>query len=128
MTFLLPARVAGRPILDGKLDDDAWKDTAELTLKDGSRELAGSHATTARMAFDDEYLYLGVTCKHPNGEQVPAAETRKHDDDVAPHDRVELMLDLDRDYSTYYRLRIDHRIARRHAHHLLEMAARAGRA
>ncbi len=103
------AKVAGRPILDGKLDDDAWKDTAELTLKDGSRELAGSHATTARMAFDDEYLYLGVTCKHPNGEQVPAAETRKHDDDVAPHDRVELMLDLDRDYSTYYRLRIDHR-------------------
>jgi photosystem II stability/assembly factor-like uncharacterized protein len=103
------AKVAGRPILDGKLDDDAWTGTTELTLKDGSRELAGSHATTARMAFDEEYLYLGVTCRHPNGEQVPPAETRKHDDDVAPHDRVELMLDLDRDYSTYYRLRVDHR-------------------
>lgn len=103
------AKVSARPILDGKLDDDAWKGTAEFVLKGGSRELAGSHATTARLAFDDEYLYLGVTCQHPNGEQVPAAETRKHDDDVAPHDRVELMLDLDRDYSTYYRLRIDHR-------------------
>ncbi len=103
------AKVSVRPILDGKLDDDAWTGTAELALKEGSRELAGSHATTARMAFDEEYLYLGVTCRHPNGEQVPLAETRKHDDDVAPHDRVELMLDLDRDYSTYYRLRIDHR-------------------
>jgi photosystem II stability/assembly factor-like uncharacterized protein len=103
------AKVSARPILDGKLDDDSWTGTTELTLKEGSRELAGSHATTARMAFDEEYLYLGVTCKHPNGEQVPPAETRKHDDDVAPHDRVELMLDLDRDYSTYYRLRVDHR-------------------
>jgi Carbohydrate family 9 binding domain-like len=103
------AKVSVRPILDGKLDDDAWKGTAELALKEGSRELAGSHATTARMAFDEEYLYLGVTCRHPNGEQVPPAETRKHDDDVAPHDRVELMLDLDRDYATYYRLRVDHR-------------------
>ncbi len=103
------AKVAARPILDGKLDDDAWTGTTELTLKDGSRELAGSHATTARMAFDEDYLYLGVTCRHPNGEQVPPAETRKHDDDVAPHDRVELLLDLDRDYATYYRLRVDHR-------------------
>ncbi len=103
------AKVSARPILDGKLDDDAWTGTAELTLKEGSRELAGSHATTARMAFDEEYLYLGVTCRHPNGEQVPPAETRKHDDDVAPHDRVELLIDLDRDYATYYRLRVDHR-------------------
>ena len=103
------AKVSVRPILDGKLDDDAWKGTAELTLKEGSRELVGSHATTARLAFDEEYLYLGVTCQHPNGEQVPLAETRRHDDDVAPHDRVELLLDLDRDYATYYRLRVDHR-------------------
>lgn len=102
-------KVSARPILDGKLDDDIWKGTMELMLKDGSHELQGSHATIARMAFDDEYLYLGVTCQHPNGEQVPPAETRKHDDDVAPHDRVELMLDMDRDYATYYRLRIDHR-------------------
>lgn len=103
------AKVAERPVLDGKLDDAAWAGTTELALGEGPKDLAATHGTTARLAFDDEYLYLGVTCRHPNGDQVPPADARKHDDDVAPHDRVELLLDLDRDYATYYRLRIDHR-------------------
>jgi photosystem II stability/assembly factor-like uncharacterized protein len=103
------AKLADRPVLDGKLDDDVWKAATELSLNEGTKELAATHGTAARLAFDDEYLYLGVTCRHPNGEQVPAADKRKHDDDVTPHDRVELLLDLDRDYATYYRLRVDHR-------------------
>ncbi len=102
-------KIASRPVLDGVLDDEAWKETTEFALKNGDREYQASHGTSARMAFDDEYLYLAVTCRHPKGEAVAVAEKRKHDDDVASHDRVEMLLDLDRDYSTYYRLRIDQR-------------------
>ena len=50
-----------------------------------------------------------MTCKHPEGKQVPKAEKRARDADLRGHDRVEILLDLDRDYQTYYRLRVDHR-------------------
>lgn len=95
---------AVKPLLDGKLDDACWKAAAEVKLPD-----CDGHATTAKLACDQSYLYVAVTCGHPAGKQVPKAETRGRDADLTGHDRVELLLDLDRDYQTYYRLRVDHR-------------------
>ena len=34
---------------------------------------------------------------------------RLRDTDLSAHDRVEVFLDIDRDYCTYYRLAVDHR-------------------
>jgi len=52
---------------------------------------------------------VAVTCAHPAGQNVPAAATRTRDADLRGHDRVDLLLDMDRDYQTYYRFQIDHR-------------------
>jgi hypothetical protein len=93
-----------RPLLDGKLDDECWKSAAPLTVKP-----ADGYTAEARFACDDKFLYVAVTCRHPEGKQVPKAERRQRDADLRGHDRVEILLDLDRDYQTYYRLRVDHR-------------------
>jgi hypothetical protein len=99
-----------RPFLDGKLDDECWRSAEVLTVKSAT-DSATEKGYTTRVGFsrDDKFLYLAVTCSHPTGKQVPKAEKRGRDAELRGHDRVEVLLDLDRDYQTYYRLRVDHR-------------------
>ncbi|OWK34710.1 YCF48-related protein [Fimbriiglobus ruber] len=99
-----------KPFLDGKLDDECWKTATPLTVKSADHSAAAKgYTTTTRFVRDDQFLYVAVECGHPEGKQVPKAEQRARDADLVGHDRVELLLDLDRDYQTYYRLRVDHR-------------------
>jgi photosystem II stability/assembly factor-like uncharacterized protein len=111
-----PPRPAGvcrqtsrRPVLDGDLDDDCWKDLQPLTLRDAAEETAKEYPTQAWFAYDKEYLYIALRCKHPSGQRVEPVSVRPRDADLRPYDRVSIMIDLDRDYSTYYRLEVDQR-------------------
>jgi hypothetical protein len=62
------------------------------------------------LAYDREFLYLAIQCRQAPGAAYPAdARPRTRDADLSARDRVELFLDLDRDFATYYRLTIDHR-------------------
>ncbi len=96
-----------KPHLDGKIDDDCWKDLKPISLANGG-ELKG-YSTKAYFLHDEDYLYFAVECTHPEGKAKPKAEKRKRDDDLTGFDRVEILLDLDRDYQSYYRLRVDQR-------------------
>ncbi len=63
-----------------------------------------------RLAYDTQYLYLGVRCPKASGVEYPTSGgPRPRDPDLADHDRVEIFLDLDRDWTTYWRLVVDHR-------------------
>ena len=59
--------------------------------------------------YDDKYLYLAVKCDHPKDKKVEPVAKRTRDADLVGHDRVDILLDMDRDYQTYYRFQIDHR-------------------
>ena len=96
-----------RPKLDGKLDEACWAKCSKLPQANG--KLFGDYGTETRFAFDDKFLYVGVKCSHSEGKAVPKAEKRERDAEMQGHDRVEILLDMDRDYQTYYRLRVDHR-------------------
>jgi len=124
-----------RPHLDGKLDDACWQQAAPLFLstmagdlgtefgcreaierefreKSGKPDVAGmqkavSEGTRAAFAYDDEYLYIAVVCRHPAGMKKEKLEKRGRDMDLRAHDRVSILIDLDRDYQTYYQLQID---------------------
>jgi hypothetical protein len=119
-----------RPHLDGKLNDDCWKDAVpaylattagELGTDFGCRETIERDAkenrtrpepdagTRALFAFDDEYLYVAVVCRHPAGMKREKLEKRGRDADLRSFDRVSLLIDLDRDYQTYYHLQVDQR-------------------
>jgi hypothetical protein len=129
-------RTKVRPHLDGKLDDDCWADAVPMFLTTMAGELgtdfgcreaienrlkekgkvdakslteAVSEGTRAAFCFDDEYLYIAVVCRHPAGMQKEKLAKRTRDMDLRNHDRVSILIDLDRDYQTYYQLQIDQR-------------------
>jgi photosystem II stability/assembly factor-like uncharacterized protein len=98
-----------RPFLDGKLDDPCWKGAVPVRLQNAAGDTLRDCPTEVRLAYDRDFLYLAVRCAHPAGKQVAAAKPRLHDVDLRGHDRVSLLLDLDRDYSTCFHLQIDQR-------------------
>ncbi len=98
-----------RPFLDGKLDDPCWHGAPVLTLRDPAGDAASEYKTEARMIYDHEFLYLAVRCVRPVGRREPPAKPRTHDADLRGHDRVSLLLDLDRDYATAFHFEVDER-------------------
>jgi photosystem II stability/assembly factor-like uncharacterized protein len=129
-------RTAARPYLDGKLDDACWEAAIPMPLATVAGELgtefgckeaiervhrekgkanaaalqeALSDGTRAAFAFDDEYLYVAVVCRHPDGLKKDKVEKRGRDMTLRAFDRVSVLIDLDRDYQTYYQLEIDQR-------------------
>jgi len=104
--FAYLPKVANKPYLDGQLDDECWKAMKPLSCPSTTGD-AKDFSTEAYFAFDDEFLYVGFDCKHPEGRSLPKAKERKRDDDLRGRDRVDLLLDLDRDYQTYFRIQVD---------------------
>ncbi len=98
-----------RPYLDGKLDDPCWQGAKPMVLENAVGDSAKEHATEAMFAFDQEFLYVALKCTHPAGKQVAPLKPRPRDAEMEPYDRVSILLDLDRDYATYYHLEVDQR-------------------
>ncbi len=99
----------GRPRLDGRLDEPMWRAASSVTLRSPQRDDADWGAV-AMLSYDDEFLYLAVSCTKAEGfKYVKSDEPRPRDPDLADQDRVDVVIDLDRDFSSYYRLTIDHR-------------------
>jgi photosystem II stability/assembly factor-like uncharacterized protein/tetratricopeptide (TPR) repeat protein len=98
-----------RPFLDGKLDDDCWRVGPPMTLKSAAGDTLKDYPTEVRMAYDREFLYVALRCFHPASRHVEPTPGRRHDEDLRAFDRVSLMLDLDRDYSTAFHFQVDQR-------------------
>ena len=129
---LICKRVAAPPLLDGLLGDACWQSARDIELTppvseregedaafvgterlntgDGRRAAKGTGAI-AMLTYDSEYLYFGASLPRAEGLPADAVEYpgRDHDADLAGFDRVSLLLDIDRDYATYYRLDVDSR-------------------
>jgi photosystem II stability/assembly factor-like uncharacterized protein len=98
-----------RPYLDGDLQDPCWQGGRRLVLKNAQGNTTDDYPTEVALAYDMEFIYFAIQCKHPSTGYVPVVKTRTPDADVKQHDRISLMFDLDRDYSTYYHLQVDQR-------------------
>ena len=107
---LLPCLTTGsRPQLDGKLNDPVWRQVKSVSLQSPRKDDADWPAVVVT-AFDKEFLYIGASCRRPKSAVYTAdALPRKHDADLAAHDRVEICLDIDRDYGSYWKLAVDSR-------------------
>ncbi len=102
-------QTATRPYLDGDLQDACWQGGRRLVLKNAQGNTAAEYPTEVALAYDVDFLYFAVQCRHPASGFVPLVNSRTPDADVRPYDRICLMLDLDRDYTTYYHLQADQR-------------------
>jgi photosystem II stability/assembly factor-like uncharacterized protein len=98
-----------KPYLDGKLDDACWQSARPVVLQNAVGKTGEDYPTEVRLAHDRQYLYVALRCFHPQGQQVEQAKPRGHDVDMRRFDRVSLMLDLDRDYSTCFHFQVDQR-------------------
>jgi hypothetical protein len=98
-----------KPYLDGKFDEPCWQGLQPLALENAVGETAKDHPTEAWFAYDDDFLYIALRCRHPAGAGLPPVKNRSRDANLEPFDRVSILLDLDRDYSTYYQLQVDQR-------------------
>jgi hypothetical protein len=102
-------KTAARPRLDGRLDDPVWQ-TAQPAVLTSTLGDDGQWPAAVMFARDSEYLYIAVNCRQAPGVNYEgSAAGRTRDADLGSHDRVDIFLDLDRDYATYYHLTIDHR-------------------
>jgi photosystem II stability/assembly factor-like uncharacterized protein/tetratricopeptide (TPR) repeat protein len=108
-TTLACHRTSVKPHLDGVLDEDMWRQAKPATLQSEQHD-DGNWPTTALLAYDDEFLYFAARCRTAatNAERQ-AEQQRARDTDLSGHDRVELLIDVDRDFTTYDRLAVDHR-------------------
>ncbi|HMF10711.1 MAG TPA: hypothetical protein VKE94_00345, partial [Gemmataceae bacterium] len=101
--------IDAKPFLDGKLDDACWRSVPTMLLKNAVGDTAKDYPTEAWLAYDSDFLYLALRCRHPADRYVAPIKGRPRDADLRAYDRVGLMLDLDRDYSTYYHFQVDQR-------------------
>jgi photosystem II stability/assembly factor-like uncharacterized protein len=98
-----------RPLLDGRLDEACWQGKP-VVLQNAGGDTAKERRTEARFTYDSEFLYLAVRCTHPaNRCYVAPVKARTRDAELRGHDRVSILLDLDRDYCTCYHLQVDER-------------------
>lgn len=98
-----------RPFLDGKFDDPCWQNLKPLVLENAVGQTTKDYATEAMFAFDQEFLYVALKCTHPAGQRAEPVKPRPRDADLDAFDRVGILLDVDRDYSTCYHLEMDQR-------------------
>ncbi len=103
------ALAPSKPHLDGKLDDPVWKFARPVPLASARHDDADWPAEVM-LAYDANFLYVALrVTRAPGAKYQPTPGPRPRDPDLSNNDRVDLLLDLDRDHATYYRLSIDHR-------------------
>jgi hypothetical protein len=98
-----------RPFLDGRFDDSCWEGVKPTALRNAVGDTVKESPTEVFLAHDADFLYLAVRCRHPADRYVAPVKVRSRDADLRAYDRVSLLLDLDRDYATYFHLQIDQR-------------------
>jgi hypothetical protein len=98
---------AAKPRLDGRLDEETWKKVKTVRLKSAAGDDAEWPACAA-LAYDREFLYIAIHCRKAPGADYPkAAGPRPRDADLSGTDRVEILIDVNRDYASYYNLTVD---------------------
>jgi hypothetical protein len=103
ITLLPPG--APRPVIDGALDDAAWKDVqpTDPFVAPTAYPPALKEETRARLLYDAQALYVAFECKEPNVSQINAAGKAADDGAIYNGDVVELfVLPPDNDKIVYH--------------------------
>lgn len=102
--------------LEGYGSKEAIDELIQAQLASSGEKLSPSdiqnlrdQGTRTMFCYDDEFLYIAVVCRHPKGKKQEVLTKRQRDMNLSQYDRIEIMLDVDRDYQTYYRFCVDQR-------------------
>jgi hypothetical protein len=93
-------------VVDGKLDDAAWKVAAAVEFRfPWDRQTGAKQKTVARLLWNDEYLYVGYDCQDTD---ITAHYTER-DDPTYKDDAVELFVNPDPAQEWYYGMEMNAR-------------------
>lgn len=97
-------RAAARIIVDGKLDDAAWRGANVTELQFPWEDQKGAkQKTQVRLLWDAEFLYVGFACEDAD----IVAHYDKRDDPTYKDDAVELFINPNPKQSFYYGLEMN---------------------
>jgi len=66
--------------------------------------------TRVFVVHDESYLYLAAECqKHPEIDYAPTRRPRPRDANLRNFDRIDVRIDINRDYTSSWHIEIDHR-------------------
>ncbi|GIW92290.1 MAG: hypothetical protein KatS3mg110_0331 [Pirellulaceae bacterium] len=100
-------RAATPPYLDGDLSDDVWQQAASIELHSPLYDDANWPASV-QLASDDQFLYVAARVHRTARDAYGSPRTvRTRDADLKDRDRIQILIDIDRDYTTYYLLEVD---------------------
>ena len=86
-------RATGTVLIDGKLDDAAWRNVPSYEMFVNTETQAPAPVrSSVKVLFDDKAIYLGILCEEPNINEMNI-QSRPRDGDVFGLDSVEIMLD-----------------------------------
>src|SRR6185503_6129877 len=89
------ARAKARIIIDGILNEPDWLDTppvGEILQRDPHPGEKASEKTELKLLYDDENLYIGVTCYDSEPKRIIGTQMER-DADLSSDDRIELLID-----------------------------------
>ena len=102
------APAPNKPRLDAQLNEPFWRSANSIELH-GPPHTDGAWSTVAMLAYDNQYLYLGLSVSRNEGFRYQKFDKpRPRDSELSEQDRVDLLIDVDRDYATYYQFTIDY--------------------
>lgn len=103
----IPATVQ-RPYLDGQITDECWADAAELPMRSAQASI-DDPTCVLLLTWDPEHVYLAARIRLPDQREARQDQTvaRRHDADHLDRDRLSVMFDIDRDYTTGFQFTVD---------------------
>ena len=98
-------RVDRPPVMDGKLDDEVWKQAVPITDFHQTRPgdgTAASEATEVSVVYTEDAIYISARMGDSDPELI-AAPTIRHGQGLGPDDRLIVILDPFNTHRTGYR-------------------------
>ena len=100
-------RAAGDPVIDGRLDEAAWREAESLSVDRRAEDGAPvSAAAKAMFLLDDTYLYIGVRCDEPLMARLRDVLTGRGVD-AWRENAVEIMIDPGTGLARYHHLAVN---------------------
>jgi hypothetical protein len=98
--------VPGQVVVDGKLDDPAWKECEPvyLTPADGKDPKV---KTAVRALWSADTLYIAFDCEEPRTDAMTLLERKSDDRDLWQNSSVEVFLNPSQDREKYYHFTVD---------------------
>ncbi len=99
-------KVDGKIKIDGKINEKSWQNAEAIT---GFVDISGEgfpeprFKTTAKMLWDDEYLYVAADLKDPH----VWADIKNHDEVVYYNNDFEIFIDPDGDAHNYFEIEVN---------------------